>query len=78
MSKSIRSAFWSWLRRQGYERVADSYPGAVHASSLVDDFIEATDRDAVLRPRLEAAANQIGYVSDYDAVMGDDDLLTDD
>lgn len=72
--KDDRRRFLAWLAERNYERVRRDYPGAVHALSLVDEYLEDSETDdEVAAVRLRQIARVVGYVSDYDAVVPDEE-----
>jgi len=70
--KGILSRFRRWLHNHGYEKVDAAYPQAVHAASLVSDFLDdnGIDDEAVCE-FLHGKAESLGWYSDYESFTGD-------
>jgi hypothetical protein len=61
-----KARFEGWLLDQGYESCSISYPAATSASALVDEYLQDYPEREGERRRIEAHAEEIGWISDYD------------
>lgn len=59
------SQFERWLRRQRYCSVDETYPLAIPAVTLVDEFFNDYPELNKYRSRVTQHANAIGFISDY-------------
>jgi hypothetical protein len=62
----VGARFKRWLRSRGYSFVSEDYPAAVHASTLVDEFLDEYPEFVRARHNIEHTLERMGgYVSDY-------------
>jgi hypothetical protein len=57
--------FDKWLKRSGYDKASEMYPGAFQAVSLVDEYFEEYPEREQQRDAVEQYAEEIGWISDY-------------
>lgn len=68
----VHSKFERWLTRQGYFGVSSDYPVAVHAETLIDEFL-ADYPDIDCYDELASISNKIGFISDFNDNQQDND-----
>lgn len=65
--------FESWLRQHGYTACQEDYPLAIHATTMLDAFIDAySEYDGAVN-KVKKHAKKIGFISDYQAWDDADD-----
>jgi hypothetical protein len=73
----VKQRFLRWLKANHYEAASELYPGAVHASELVEDFIASYPSYEGSRDLLSTHAKVVGWVSDYSPQVDPEDLIDD-
>ena len=69
-----RRSFKRWLLRLQYDSCVEAYPAAIHAITLVDEYLREYPDYVESKPMLERYAERIGWISDYQ----NDDYADDD
>lgn len=60
-----RAKLEEWLLDLGYDSVADHYPAAIEALTLLDDFLQEFPDMIEFRSILKKHCQEIGFISDY-------------
>jgi hypothetical protein len=58
--------FEKWLTSEGYEACSSNYPAAVHATALVNEYVQEYPDHSEDKAIIESHAEAIGWISNYD------------